>query len=125
MRHLRTLLLAVALMAALALVGCSTGTSTPASTGGSTGGATGSAVSKAVTVTMRNFAFDPADATVAVGGTVTFVNNDSTAHDVSVDGADSGALAAGASWSHTFTKAGSFPVQCTIHPQMTGSITVQ
>lgn len=128
MRRLTAVLLALALVCALVLVGCSA----PASPGGSSGGSgsgssggSGSSASSAVTVTMRNFAFDPADSTVAVGGTITFVNNDSVTHDVSVDGADSGPIAVGGQWQHTFATAGTLPLKCTIHPQMTGTVTVK
>ena len=130
MRHIAAMLLVLALACALVLVGCSapasSGGSTSGSSSGSSGGSTGGGTAaQAVTVTMRNFAFDPADATVAVGGTVTFVNNDSVGHTVSVDGTVSGTLAPGASYDHTFAKAGTFPFSCTIHPQMQGTITVK
>ena len=78
------------------------------------------------TVSIRNFAFGPATLTVAVGTTVSFVNNDGSTHIVHfADGADSGRLALGASWTRTFTAAGEYPYVCTIHPTMTGRIIVQ
>ncbi|HEX4936852.1 MAG TPA: hypothetical protein VFV33_26905 [Gemmatimonadaceae bacterium] len=37
---------------------------------------------------------------------------------------NSGTLAAGVGFQHTFASAGSFPYHCTIHPSMTGTVTV-
>jgi plastocyanin len=37
---------------------------------------------------------------------------------------DSGGVAPGTSYSFTFSNAGSFPYTCSIHPTMTGTITV-
>lgn len=37
---------------------------------------------------------------------------------------NSGTLAAGVGFQHTFASAGTFPYRCTIHPGMTGSVTV-
>jgi plastocyanin len=48
-----------------------------------------------------------------------------THHLVADDGSfDSGELAAGGKFSHTFTAAGSIPYHCSIHPNMRGTITV-
>jgi plastocyanin len=78
------------------------------------------------TVTIQNFAFNPATLNVQVGTTVTWINKDSTTyHVVSDTGAfDSGNLASGQSYSFTFNQAGSFPYHCSIHPSMTGTIVV-
>lgn len=126
MRHLRTIAAIAALALALSLVGGCSGTpSTPGGSGAAPGGSGSAAAPSAVSVSMANTAFDPADVTVAVGGTVTFTNNDSFAHNVAGDGWESGNMAAGATFSHTFTTAGTFPIRCTIHPSMTGSVTVK
>ncbi|NGY03406.1 OmpA family protein [Solimonas terrae] len=86
----------------------------PAATGGGT------------TVSIQNFAFGPATLTVPVGTTVTFVNNDGSTHIVHfADGADSGRLGLGATWTRTFAAAGEYPYVCTIHPMMTGKIVVK
>jgi plastocyanin len=66
---------------------------------------------------------------IAVGGTVTWINKDTTAHTVtsSPNGTsrfDSGALTTGATWSHTFTQPGTYWYYCTIHPMMIGRIIV-
>ena len=99
-------------------------TATTASGGASTtvaGGAT------ALAVQMMNFSFQPASLTVKVGDTVTWTNNDSTAHTVTADdnSFDSGNIDPGATYKHTFDKAGTVPYHCSIHSSMTGSIVVQ
>jgi plastocyanin len=130
MRRIRRILLAAALVAAIvAIAGCSgssgSSSSTPSSSGGSGASAGSGSGSSAVTVSLKNFAFDPSSIDVAVGGSVTFVNNDSVAHDVVCDGWDSGQMAPGATYAHTFATAGTFPIHCSIHPQMTASVTVK
>ncbi len=126
MQRIRTRTLAALGTIALLIVilaGCS-GTKTPATeTGtGSSGSGTGAG---GVTIVMENFAFNPADATVKVGDTVTFENKDSAPHRVSIDGQDLGEQATGQKVEWKAEKAGTFPFACTIHPAMTGQITVQ
>ena len=77
-------------------------------------------------VSIANFAFAPANLTIAAGDTVTWTNNDQTAHTSTSDNGawDSGPLQPGASFSHTFTTAGTFSYHCSIHPFMTATITV-
>jgi plastocyanin len=78
------------------------------------------------TITMTDFAFAGATS-VGVGETVTVTNEDSVGHTwTAVDGDfDSGNLAAGESFEHTFDEAGEVDFFCSIHPDMTGSITVE
>lgn len=78
-------------------------------------------------VSIVNFRFNPATVTVPVGSTVTWKNNDTVAHTSTSNAAgwDSGTLAAGASFSHTFTTRGTFAYHCAIHSSMTGTVTVQ
>lgn len=75
-------------------------------------------------VTISDFAFAPATLTIAVGDTVTWTNEDAIEHTATGAGFDSGLLAQGASFSHTFTAAGTFDYVCTPHPTMTGRIVV-
>lgn len=79
-------------------------------------------------VTIRNFAFSPAAITVKKGTTVTWTNQDSTAHTVtesdSQDGPKSDNLAQGASYTFTFNTTGTFKYHCLIHPDMIGTVTV-
>lgn len=117
-----TRLLAFSVLIALSLVlsACSSGGgATPSTSGG--GGQTNSGT----TVVEQNFAFNPSTLTVKVGDTVTFENQDSTAHDVKIDGKDLGSQDPGKSVTWTASKAGSFPYQCIIHPSMTGTIVVK
>ena len=80
-----------------------------------------------VEVSIKDFSFQPATIEVPVCGTVTWTNDDSTGHTVTADDAsfDSGTLATGANFSHTFETAGTFAYHCSIHPTMTATITVQ
>jgi plastocyanin len=77
-------------------------------------------------VTIAGFAFDPTTITVQVGDSVTWTNQDSTAHTATASGAfDTGNIASSASKSITFATAGTFAYHCTIHPTMTGTVVVQ
>jgi plastocyanin len=77
-------------------------------------------------VTILNFAFGPQDVTVKPGTTVRWTNHDAEAHTVTSDtGAfGSSVLQPGAGYSFTFTKPGTYRYHCTIHPFMTGMVTV-
>jgi plastocyanin len=114
------LLVLVAALAALVLSGCSA----PASSGGTTGGSSGTAPQTA-SVDISGFAFNPSSVEVAVGGTVTWKNSDSAGHTVTGSGWASGDLAQGATYSNTFSTAGTFPYKCSVHPSMTGEVVVK
>jgi plastocyanin len=77
-------------------------------------------------VSIVNMSFSPANLTVSVGSTVKWTNNDGMAHTVTSDNGsfDSGNMAGGATYSKMFSTVGTFPYHCTIHPGMTGKITV-
>jgi plastocyanin len=77
-------------------------------------------------VTISNFAFQPNSLSVATGTTVTWTNNDSMPHTVTADDGSftSGPIAAGATFSHTFTAAGTVAYHCQFHASMHGSVTV-
>lgn len=79
------------------------------------------------TVTIQNFAFSPQGLSVPVGTTVTWTNQDNTAHTVTADsssGPMSSMLQPGESFTFTFSTVGNFPYHCSIHPEMTASVTV-
>jgi plastocyanin len=78
-------------------------------------------------VKVDNFSFGPATLTVAVGTTVTWTNRDNIPHVVvSTDSVfKSKVLDTGEKFSYTFTKPGTFPYLCSIHPKMTGKVVVQ
>lgn len=79
-----------------------------------------------MTVSIEDFFFSPANMTVAPGTTVTWVNNGQAPHTSTADDGtwDSGTLQPGESFSFTFNQAGTYIYHCTIHPNMTGTITV-
>jgi plastocyanin len=78
-------------------------------------------------VKIDNFVFGPQALTVPVGTTVTWTNNDDIPHtSVSTQGAfKSKVLDTNEKFSYTFTKAGTYPYYCSIHPKMTGTVVVQ
>jgi plastocyanin len=76
-------------------------------------------------VEIADFAFGPAEITIAVGGTVTWTNTDNQAHTATSSGNfDTGAIDPGATASVTFDEPGTFTYICSFHPFMTGTITV-
>jgi predicted lipoprotein with Yx(FWY)xxD motif len=78
-------------------------------------------------VAIQNFAFSPQTITVAPGTTVIWTNKDNVEHTVTSDtGAwpDSGNLATNHTFSHTFTKAGTYAYHCALHSSMTGRVIV-
>jgi plastocyanin len=79
-------------------------------------------------VLIQNFAFVPAMVRVKVGDTIIWMQNDSAPHNIkSSDGSfDSQAvLSRGQTFSHTFTKKGTFTYICGIHPSMQGAVIVE
>ena len=78
-------------------------------------------------VKIDNFVFGPQTLTVPVGTTVTWTNGDDIPHtSVSTEGVfKSKVLDTDEKFSYTFTKAGTYPYYCTIHPKMTGKVVVQ
>lgn len=94
---------------------------TPASSSDQTPQATSS-------VTIQNFAFSPAAITVKKGTTVTWTNQDSTEHTVTETdgqtGPQSGSLGNGKTYTFAYNTAGTFHYHCSIHSEMTGTVTV-
>jgi plastocyanin len=78
-------------------------------------------------VKIDNFSFGPAAVTVAVGTTVTWTNRDDIPHTVVSDDKvfKSKVLDTDEKFSFTFTKAGTYPYFCSVHPKMTGKVVVQ
>ena len=85
-----------------------------------------SAPASDATVTIADFAFGPAELSVAAGTTVTFVNDDTAPHTATADDDswDSGEIAPGASATVTFDEPGTYTYHCNFHPNMTATITV-
>jgi Plastocyanin len=84
-----------------------------------------------VTITMQNLRFNPGTVTVAMGSTVTWVNNDpqSLPHTATSDSGlwDSGRMNVGSRYSRKFDKPGTYPYHCTFHQGegMVGTIIVR
>jgi len=94
---------------------------------GSPGSSANTAEPASAEVKVDNFSFGPATLTVAVGTTVTWTNRDDIPHTiVSTDKVfKSKVLDSDEKFSFTFSKAGTYPYFCSIHPKMTGSVVVQ
>jgi plastocyanin len=77
-------------------------------------------------VTIKDFEFVQTSVTVNVGDSVTWLNQGPTIHTATAnDGSfDSGNLSKGKSYSHKFTKAGTFSYFCKPHPFMKARIVV-
>jgi plastocyanin len=80
-----------------------------------------------VTVKIDNFTFSPESTEVAVGTTVTWLNEDDIPHAIATNERQfkSHALDTGDSFSFTFTQAGSYDYFCSLHPHMKGKIIVK
>jgi plastocyanin len=103
--------------AALNLTGAASPAACPAST-----------PAAGASVTIANFAFDPAEITVPVGTTVTWTNQDDVPHTVTSDDKKtfgSAGLDTGDTFQFRFTKPGTYGYFCSIHPMMTGKVIVK
>jgi len=128
MKRIGLLMLAVF---ALAAAGCgsssnntSTTSSTPAAPAGTSSTAASSGGGKTVTIDMKNIAFNPSSATVKVGQTVKWVNQDSVPHNVEGGPLKSSTFGQGGSYTFTPKKAETISYVCTIHPNMKATLTV-
>ena len=90
-------------------------------------GASGRQKPESGEVKIDNFSFGPGTLMVAVGTTVTWTNRDDIPHTVvSPDGVfKSKVLDTDEKFSFTFSKAGTYPYFCSIHPKMAGKIIIQ
>ncbi len=126
---------------ALAVAGCGddededggsaqTTTEGPADTGPGTGTETGRASGDTVRVGMRDIQYIPKEVTVRAGGTVRWTNGDSVTHTVTKRSGpgpsfDSGNMEVGATFEQRFDRPGKVDYVCTIHPNQTGTVTVE
>jgi plastocyanin len=95
-------------------------------------GGTGSRVNAqlappAIEVKIDNFSFGPAAISVPAGTTVTWTNRDDIPHTVVSDDKvfKSKVLDTDEKFSYTFSKPGTYPYFCSVHPKMTGKVVVQ
>jgi plastocyanin len=79
-----------------------------------------------VAVHISNFTFGPKMVTVKVGQTITWTNDDDIPHTVVATDKSfrSKVLDTGQSFSFTFAKPGQIAYFCSLHPMMTGKVTV-
>jgi plastocyanin len=81
-------------------------------------------VSEAPTVTLAGNAFDPHEVTIRAGDSVTWIWDDGAVqHDVVAE-AFSSAIQADGTYRRTFEEPGTYAYLCTLHPRMTGTVTV-
>ena len=81
-----------------------------------------------IEVKIDNFSFGPMTLTVAAGTTVTWTNNDDVPHTVVSEDKTtfkSRALDTGEHFSYTFSKPGTYPYFCSVHPKMVAEVVVQ
>jgi plastocyanin len=89
--------------------------------GGNNGGATN-------TIEMRDFSFSPVNLTVTAGTNVTWRNTGAVPHNTRSEQAGlwaSADLQPNQTFARTFANVGTFPYECTLHPGMEGTVTVQ
>ena len=106
-------------------------TEQPAETTEDTGGGGGGGGAEAVS--LENITFNPAELSVSKGTTVTWTNDESVGHDVTKTGGpgpdfssgDPGGMGQDDTFEQTFDTAGTIEYVCTVHPNMTGTITVK
>ena len=130
---MRRILLVLCAVVALAAAGCggsddNGGSDTSGGAGAASTSTTQSSGGGDVAIKMQNIAFDPKSTTVKVGQKITWTNDDSTDHNVTADsGADFKSKDFGKDGTFSFTadKAGTIKYECTLHPGMTATITVQ
>ena len=113
-------ILALAILTAALLAGCSTPT---------TGPVTAEMKDGKYVIHMVGSHFNPANAKVPPGATVQWVNDESSPHDVTAEDnswATPSTLQKGATYEHKFDAAGTVAYVCTIHEStgMTGTLTV-
>jgi plastocyanin len=80
-------------------------------------------------VTIDNFAFGPQVLTVAPGTTVTWLNRDDVPHTATSSDSppkfNSKAIDTDEQFSQVFTRPGTYPYFCSVHPKMTATIIVK
>ena len=84
---------------------------------------------KNYSVVISNFAFEPQQLNITVNSSVIWTNEDEAPHNIATDKdavaeIKSDLFKKGETFEFNFTKAGSYPYHCGIHPSMTGIIVV-
>jgi plastocyanin len=134
-RILTLLSICLLVFAGAAFAGCG-GSTQPSETSADTAAPEGSAPEgeqasvqgATVEVVMKDTAFDPDPVTAAVGDAIEWVNEDDFDHNVvATSGAEfeSENFGKGGTFVWTAEKPGEIAYECTLHPGMTGTITVE
>lgn len=77
-------------------------------------------------VSIKNLKFNPSTVNIAVGEKVTWNNEDSVTHDVTINnGLFDVDIEAGKSFTYIFNQTGTYEYHCDIHPSMTGTVNVK
>jgi plastocyanin len=126
----RVMRIVVIIVLGVAFAACGGDDSDSGGGSGSSGASasSGNCPSGAVTIHMKDIKFNPGTASAKVGQTICWVNDDSVDHDAVADsGADfkSDLFGKGKTFTAKADKAGTIKYECTIHPGMTGEITVK
>ena len=80
------------------------------------------------TIEIRELKFQPSMLTVKVGDTVKWKNDDIVPHTATSTKSkkfDSGILSVGSSWEYVAKKRGTYFYDCTLHPNMKGTLVVR
>jgi plastocyanin len=95
--------------------------------GGQQGSSSEACASDAVVIKMVDIKFDPQDATAGVGQQVCWINEDTIEHNAVADNEEfeSELFGKGETFTTTVESPGEIPYVCTVHPGMTGTITVE
>ena len=83
--------------------------------------------SELYTITIKDFMFAPRNLVIPVGSRVTWVNKDEEPHKVAETNSlfTSQPLDTDAGFTYEFKMPGKYEYFCTVHPRMTGTITVE
>lgn len=76
-------------------------------------------------ISILSAKFDPSTLTIVAGDKVTWINNDTTAHSIISDDANSfnsGTINPGGTFSVSFLITGSFAYHCGVHPEVRGVV---
>lgn len=78
-------------------------------------------------VVIDNFTYSPREIVVSVGTEVTWTNKDDVPHTVTSNDHlfNSGALDTDGKFSYVFSKPGTYPYFCAVHPHMTAKVVVK
>jgi plastocyanin len=125
---IRPLLLTLAAVGALAVGGCGSDDSSDSGSTAAPAASTPAAASGGVKISMKNIAFNPKAVTVKAGQKITWVDEEPVEHNVvATSGADFKSETFGQDGTFEFTpkEAGEIKYECTLHPGMEGTLTVQ